>query len=59
MFDGGKVAETGTHLELLALNGRYKKLVSTRTSELRYIRLVANFEFSVKHNRWTERLEFS
>ena len=29
VLEKGRVAEQGTHAELLALNGQYKKLVST------------------------------
>ena len=33
LLDGGKVAEVGTHSELMALNGRYKQLFTTQASK--------------------------
>lgn len=31
LLDGGKIAETGTHAELLALNGRYAEMFNTQS----------------------------
>ena len=33
MFEGGRVIESGTHQELLVLNGRYSELVRLQALE--------------------------